>query len=78
MSSQDPSAEKRAALTKRDVETFTILGGFLTYMAVVVVFAACIQAPGHSRAVNFGASLILLAIGVGMIVRGRVLKKRAG
>lgn len=76
MSSQEPSNDDNTH-TKRDAETFTILGGFLTYLSAVVLFAAYIEAPGKAKIVNFGASMVLMAIGVAMVFRGRFLRKRS-
>ena len=76
MSAQEPLEQKKTEHVKRDVETFKIIGGFLTYLACVVLVAAFMEVPGKARIVNFGASMTLLAIGLGMFFYGRFLRKR--
>ena len=76
MGAHEPLEQKKTDHVKRDVETFKIIGGFLTYLGCVVLVAAFMEASGKAKVVNFGASLTLLAIGLGMFFYGRFLRKR--
>lgn len=62
--------------TKRDSESFLILGGFLSILATLVLIATLFESQGHSRIVNLAAGLTLMAIGLGMAARGYVLRHR--
>lgn len=75
MSNQEPLDEGQTHV-RRDIETFTILGWFLTYLASVVLFAAFMEAPGKAKVVNFGASMVLMVIGLAMVIRSKFLRKR--
>ena len=76
MSDQEPSEQTKIEHTKRESESLTIVGGFLIYLSVIVLIAAFMQAPGHARWVNLGASLVLMCIGLGMVFGGRRLRRR--
>lgn len=77
MSDQPPADHTQVDHTKRDSESFLILGAFLAFLAVLVLLAAVFQAPGHARVVNFGAGFVLLAIGLAKVLWGLALRKRA-
>lgn len=58
--------------TKRDAETQTVLGAFVTFLSIPVVIGTFFATTTHSRVVNLVAGLVLMAIGIGIIVWGRV------
>ena len=62
--------------TKRDSETFLMLGGFLDILAAIVMLATVVQDPGHARIVKGVAGLVLFLIGAAMFVWGLTLRRR--
>ena len=56
--------------TKRDAETLMVLGGFMTILAIPVLIGTVWAATTIAQVVNLAAGLILLAIGVGVFLRG--------
>ncbi|HRK35253.1 MAG TPA: hypothetical protein PLJ47_11720 [Candidatus Hydrogenedentes bacterium] len=62
--------------TKRDSETFLMLGGFLAILATIVLIATIVQDPGHARVVNGVAGIVLFLIGAGMFLWGYRLRGR--
>lgn len=62
--------------TRRDSDTFFILGGFITLLALPVLAGLFWEESAHARVVNVGAGLVLLLIGLFMVFRGFALRNR--
>lgn len=62
--------------TQRDADTFFILGGFITILALPVLAGIFWEESAHARIVNIGAGLVLLGIGILMLYRGFALRGR--
>lgn len=71
-----PRAEREAMLAKRDAETQTMLGIFVTVLSVPVLIGTAWAENYRQMAVNLAAGLVLLGIGVAVLVWGRVMAKR--
>lgn len=56
--------------TKRDAETLLMLGGFVTVLSITVLIGTAWGVERHAMIVNALAGLILLALGVGWMIRG--------
>jgi len=61
--------------TRRDAETFVVLGIFLVVLAVCVLAGTFFAEVLRNMIINVIAGLILLAIGSGMIWRGRYVQR---
>ena len=61
--------------SRRDAETFLVLGAFMTLLALVVLAGIFFEPEAHAMIVNAVAGLVLLAVGVGFCVRGLQIKK---
>lgn len=59
----------------KDKEIFYLLGVFIVVLAVPVLIGTFFAGRGHAMVVNAAAGLVLLAIGVAFILRGRVKPK---
>jgi len=62
--------------TRRDGETMLMLGGFMSFIALPVMVGTIWAGTGFEKAINFGCSVVLLAIGLGFVFRGRHILKR--
>ena len=62
--------------TKRDSETFIALGLFMVVLAVTVLVGTFYAVTPEGMTVNFGAGIVLLAIAIGFIWRGFIIKRR--
>jgi len=50
---------------RRDAEVLTIIGSFLSILAVLVLIGTIFQGRGEGMVVGIGAGLLLLLIGLG-------------
>ena len=75
MNQDDDTSAAQANFRGRDAESFMILGGFLCFLAALVLLATFFEAAGHARYVNMGAGLALMAIGATMGAWGRHLRR---
>jgi hypothetical protein len=64
-----------AAQRKRDGETMMMLGAFVGILAVPVLIGSAFAGRDHAMIVNIVAGVVLLAIGVGMFLRGRFVRR---
>jgi len=62
--------------TKRDAETLTALGLFISFLSVLVLIGTFWADSVRAMVVNAVAGAVLLGIGVGMIVWGRITAKK--
>ena len=62
--------------TRRDAETFWILGAFLIVLSIAVLIGTFYAVRPHAMIVNVIAGLVLLATGAGMVLRGWYLRRR--
>ena len=79
--SPEASQDDAPALSEqeqRDGDSLVLLGGFLSVLALPVLIGTFFVREGerHAMIVNVVAGLILLAIGVGLVLRGRFLLGR--
>lgn len=64
--------------TRRDAETFLILGGFIVLLAIPVGLGHFWEWHSrHAQVVNLFATAALFIVGAGMVWRGLALLKRA-
>jgi len=61
--------------TRRDAETFWVLGLFLVILSVAVLIGTFYAERFHAMVVNVIAGLILLATGIAMVWRGVSLSR---
>ncbi len=76
MHEDQPIGQNKAEMVRRDAESFTLLGGFLDVLALIVLLATVFQEPGPPRVVNFCADMVLFLIGLAMLLRGVALRRR--
>lgn len=69
------SPEERAEHRTRDSETLTILGIFVSLLAIAVLIGTFFAERPHAQVVNAVAGVVLLIAGVVLLWRGRVLAK---
>ncbi len=62
---------------KRDAETQTVLGIFITILSIPVLVGTAWAENYRQTVVNLTAGLVLLAIGIGVFVWGRKTSKRS-
>lgn len=62
--------------TKREAETQMVLGIFLSVIAVPVLIGTLWADTGHAMVVNAVAGIVLLGIGIGLAVWGRITAKK--
>ena len=62
--------------TKRDAETQTALGLFISLLSVLVLIGTFWADSVRAMLVNAAAGAVLLGIGVAMIVWGRITSKK--
>lgn len=60
---------------RRDGDTMMMLGGFVAILAVPVLIGSAFAGREHAMYVNIAAGVVLLAIGVGMLLRGRFVRR---
>ena len=70
------SREPHVHHTKRDAETQTALGLFISLLSVLVLIGTFWAESARAMVVNAVAGTVLLGIGVGMIVWGRITARR--
>jgi putative Ca2+/H+ antiporter (TMEM165/GDT1 family) len=63
--------------TKRDAETQTAIGLFVTYISLPVIAGTFWAQTVHAKAVEIIAGLVLLSIGIAIIVWGRKTARKA-
>lgn len=68
--------EQNGKHTKRDSETFLILGGFVDMLAIPVTIGTIWEPNFHAQVVNAIAGITLLLIGTSMLAWGFVLRAR--
>jgi len=69
------SPEEQAKHRTRDSETLTILGAFVTVLAIAVIIGTFFAERPHAMVVNAIAGVVLLIAGGVLVWRGRVLAK---
>lgn len=71
-----PTAEKTHHYTKREAETQVVLGVFLSVIALPVLLGTFWAHTGRAMVVNGIAGVVLLGIGIGLTIWGRVTAKK--
>jgi len=61
----------------RDAGMLRVMGWFFVGLSALVLIGALWRQDAASRIVNLGATVLLLGVGVGMILGGARLKRRA-
>lgn len=75
-SAMKKDAEHNEMLMKRDAETETYLGLFITILSIPVLVGTAWAANYRQAVVNAAAGVVLLCIGLGAIVWGRFTARR--
>lgn len=71
-----PGIEQAHQYTKREAETQMVLGIFLSVIAIPVLIGTFWAETGRAMVVNAVAGVVLLAIGIGLAIWGRVTSKK--
>lgn len=72
-----PDTDRPAMLVKRDAETQTLLGLFVAILSIPVLIGTAWAENYRQVVVNVIAGLVLLGIGVGITIWGRITAKKA-
>jgi len=73
---EQQNAEPHLHYTKRDAETQTAIGIFVSFISIPVLIGTFWAETARAMAVNAAAGFVLLGIGVAVIVWGRKTAKK--
>lgn len=70
------AGETTKSLESRDASTAFILGGFFLLLSLPVLAGTFYAEKSIDRIINVCSGLIIMAFGIGFVLRGNVLRRR--